>query len=484
MRHLLSNPVIKSLALAAMASFSLPFSLNAQIRYELVVPEVFGSQINRAGTRGNEINENGETLLNRVATFAVWKDGATTNVVNANTDYPASLSRIGAASINKFQQAVGTKTYIVRDDNGSRFDTFPFYWDPSNGLVDLDDIGARSPLGAGSTSLFDINEVGMAIGTSQNFAGEDIVGNSAFAWSFETGRIDIPALDTIETHSVTTPKAISESGNVVGTYRLFLDSAAHYTERAFLFEPNAGSVDLEDFDADFFQATHSTARDINRHEKMVGELDQGAYLYDLAKRAGHFIPAPSDSAGAIRAYALNDKDIVAGTAEMRDSDGHSGFSPILWSEDTGTIDLMPHLEQKLAGILPEGVDSLDCRITPKSINNRGQISASLETQASFSREVVLNPVLEFDWNSMTPTSENGVRGVLYRHDKAQLEGTIPASALGYDIGFECSSDMQNWSPIETENGAIRHLETDDSIELFLPFSDCVFVRPVLVTASN
>ena len=66
---------LKTLASTTVAATALLTSLEAQIRYELVVPEIQGNPINRVSSQSNEINENGETLLNRINSFAVWKNG-------------------------------------------------------------------------------------------------------------------------------------------------------------------------------------------------------------------------------------------------------------------------------------------------------------------------------------------------------------------------------------------------------------------------
>jgi hypothetical protein len=41
--------------------------------------------------------------------------------------------------------------------------------------------------------------------------------------------------------------------------------------------------------------------------------------------------------------------------------------------------------------------------------------------------------------------------------------------------------MENWSGIPPDSGSVRYFETESSIELFVPFSDCMFVRPVLLS---
>lgn len=457
---------------------------SAQVRYELVVPEVPGASPAQTQPQGNQINENGEILLNRVATFAVWKDGAATHLVDARSDFPGTLSRISAASLNRYQQAVGSKTYRVEGENGPRFDTFPFYWDPQNGLVDLDDLGPRSLSGAGATTLYEINRQGLAIGSSALYDAhgtED--GREAFTWSFESGRVAIPALDALQERSVTLPSAINDSGQVVGTYRAFLESEASYLEKAFVYDAQGGARSLDQVDPDFFQSEHSTARDLNNAGLVVGERDRHAYLYDLANRSGTAIHGPDGDTGATRAYAVNDRAVVAGYAQVGDSQGPLGTTPILWTRATGTIDLLPQIENGLQQALPQGIEALDCLITPKRINNRGQISASLDASgsgSSFSREVILNPVPDFQWHAIRQTVVNGTRGVLYTHEKSRSSGGIPAEALGLQIAFECSSDMNEWTRINASNDAVQLEVTEATIQLFVPFAGCTFVRPVLV----
>ncbi|MDQ8180218.1 DUF3466 family protein [Pelagicoccus sp. SDUM812005] len=494
MRHSTRSTASSLAALAIAGSLSLITLATAQVRYELVVPEVLGNPVNRVSAKSNEINENGETLLNRVSTFAVWKDGAITHIASGLSDYPGTFSSLNASSINRFQQVVGSKTYLQRNaesasteefptynPENTHFDTFPFYWDPSNGIVDLDELGNRSESGGGTTLLYEINENGLALGTTLRFEGNLAAGNQAFTWSFESGRSDIEPLDAIDGYSVTTPQGLNAQGTVVGTYRKFAASTESYHERAFFFDPATGSQDLAEVDAEFFSGDHYTARDINDAGALVGERDQIAYFYDLERKEGYAIASANGSARATKAHALNDLDVVAGTA---DNSGQNGFSPFVWTRSTGAVDLLPHIENRLRGLLPEGIDPAACKITPKAINNGALISASLETSTTFSREIILQPVLDFRWASKRLTSENGVEGVLYVHDKTQLGETIPAAALGYSIAFECSSDMANWNAISAENDGIRHTETETSIELFLPFSDCLFVRPVLKSLAS
>lgn len=483
MRQTKKTSFLKAISLSAAACLSLATLSQAQIRYELRVPEVMGAQVNRASANGNKINENGEVLINRVYTFAVWKDQSVTHIVNANTDYPATLSRLSASSINRYEEVVGSKTYLVSDEAGQRYDTFPFYWDPSNGVVDLDDIGERSANGSGTTSLNCINTQGLAIGSTQVFSGEQANGNKAFTWSFETGRVDIAPLDSFESQSVTSPLGLNDNGTVVGTYRRFQSSSEIYTENGFIYDSAEGSMALAEIDPVFFPATASTARDINNHNALVGEIGSKAYIYEMDSAVGRSIASPTDPTASTRAYAINDSKVVVGNVENRGNAGHLGYAPILWTSETGTIELLSHIKRSLESLLPEGSPVEETIITPKSINQRGQISASLETDSSFSREIVLEPVLDFRWSSMKQVVENGVTGALYVHDKKKLGSTIPAAALGLSITFECSADMSHWEKIPSQSQVVRHYEDDDTIELFVPFSGCIFIRPTLEAQS-
>lgn len=480
MRIKLSHPLLAKLLLVTLFALPTASELDAQIRYTIEVPEVFGNPINRTHPQGNEINENGETLLNRVATFAIWKNGSIFNIVDASGDHSGSLSQVNAASINEKLQVVGTKTYRVRDEEGVRYDTFPFYWHADSGLVDLAQLGERSPLGAGFTSLFGINNEGVALGTTEVFEGEEVTGTTAFTWSLNSDLVAIPALVEYEGSSVTKPTSINDSGTVVGIYREFTGSFSTYNEKAFVFDSVNGSRDLSEVDEEFFHGSHYTSRDINSFDTFVGELGQEAYIYDMQFGFGTTISSPDGFTGATKAYALNDLEVVVGTTEKHYASGYLGYSPILWTPDTASIDLMPQLEAALVKILPQGVNASKCKITPKSINNRGQISASLETNASFSREILLQPVLDFQWSSMTETMVGGVRGVRYIWNSSSSENLIPVEALGYKIGFECSSDMKNWAPVDELSTTTIRRDSIDGIELFVPFSECRFIRPVLV----
>lgn len=484
MRYTPQKSLFTALALGALATFGLLVNAEAQVRYQVIAPEIFGSPVSPASALGNEINENGETLFNRVASFAVWKDGAITHVASGLTDYPASLSRIEAASINSFQQVVGSKTYLIRNEAGTQFDTFPFYWDPANGLVDLDNLGERSASGIGNTSLYGINRNGLAIGATQRFDGNERAGTAAFTWSFESNRVAIAPLHSIDSYSVTLPQAVNDAGTVVGTYRSFLSSVDNYFERGFIYDSENGSRDLVELAPDFFQTDHTTARDINEKQSIVGERDGQAYFYDSESGTGYPIAAPGDSAGTTQAYALNENDVVVGVAANSKGTNRQGLSPILWTRHTGTVALLPQIDRSLAKLLPEGLDSRDLRITPKAINGSGEISARLESNGGFRREVLLLPTLEFRWNSMSATTRNGVRGALYTHQKSETADLIPVAALGLEIAFECSMDMKSWNSIDTESDGASVYEDDQRIELFVPMAHCVFVRPVLQQAAR
>ena len=461
----------KPLALAGLITAVHASTLTAQIRYKLVVPEVAGSPISQTSSIGNELNENGETLLNRITTFAVWKDGAVSHIASSHTDQPGSLTRVNSASINASQQVVGSKTYRVKTEEGKMSHTFPFYWDPTNGIVDLTELGPSAENGTGNTRLLGINRDGLSFGTT------DVLGGSnAFTWSFEEGQTDIPALSFHEGRSVTEPTAISDSGLVVGSYRRFLDSFDAYAERAFVYTDSEGSRDLGDLNPDFFEGTHISANDVNSSSMIVGEQDRFAYIYDLANHDGRAIPAARADAVLVQALAVSESGLVAGAQLLAES---NQLSPILWTENAGSIDLLPQLQKSIEAILPAGLSIHQTRVTPKSINSRGQISATLDTTTSFSREVILQPTLAFQWTSMQETIENGVRGATYRFEKEMSSSLIPVSELGYTIGFECSADMVDWQEISRSGTHIRHTETDDYIELFVPFAGCLFVRAKL-----
>lgn len=481
MRCTTHKTYLKFICSAALSASLAICSLSAQIRYQLVEPRVAGNPITKTASYGNMLNIHGETLLNRITTFAVWKDGAVTHIANSATDYSGTLLQVQAASINEHQQVVGSKTYRSSNLN----DTIPFYWDPANGLVDLDELGARNLEGVGNTRLYGINRNGESLGTSDLFDGTQRSGNAAFTWSFEQGRVDIPALSSHEGKSFTSPRAINDSGVVAGTYRAFLGSLSVYVERGFVYTETSGSLDLQSLDSDFFRGTHITAADINNASVVVGNIDDAAYLFDLENAEGRFIPAPGPYSRSLRAHSISDSGIVVGT--MRTSDELSGkpqISPFFWKEEIGSVDLSKHIYADLSKLIPTDLEAQNACINPKSVNSSGQISATLETGTSFSREVLLLPTLSFDWSDMVQVRENGVSGVLYRHNKGDFPNLIPTHALGYQIGFECSPDMENWQSVSQAGDGIRHLETEDFIELFVPFGECMFLRPVLLTTTS
>lgn len=485
MNHVRFNHISRAIAFGALAISSLLGSLNAQIRYRIVAPEVFGNEINQTEEHGNEINDLGESILNRVASFAVWQDGAATHVVNALTSYPASISKVNAASINEFQQVVGSKTYRVRTESGTQLDTFPFYWDPYNGMVDLDDIGERSATGVGNTSLYRINREGIAIGVTQKISDENAVSNIAFAWSFESGRHDIAPLSETDGISYTKPLDINNAGSIVGNFRKFEGSLNRYYENGFILPSDGSPIGLADFDPKFFGGSHSTARSINAVGNFSGEIDGKAYFYDVKNAKGELISHPANNEKLTKGYSVNDFDVLAGTLETRDRLGKLGMMPFIWTRELGVIDLSSQLKKGLATLLPETIDPNSVRITPKTINNRGQISARLETDSQFAREVLLEPALDFEWHSMSQTVLDGVQGALYIHQKSEAAAdSIPIQALGYEIGFECSADMVTWTPVESDKKGIRITEDEHTIEVFVPFRETVFIKPVLAQESE
>lgn len=479
--------LIRSISLASLLLGFSQTSSFAQIRYELVIPEIAGSEINRVTASGNEVNERGDTLLNRVTTFAVWNGGEVTHIANSASQFPGTLIQVNATSVNNFKQVVGSKSYRIENDIGSlRRHTFPFYWDPENGIVDLDDLNSDSSTTSDDTRLFGLNNEGVALGVSIGSHESAGNANTAFTWSFEEGRTEILPLSTYQGNSYTQPQAINDDGLVVGTFRKFTDSLDSYAERGFVYTAANGSIAIDTLNPLFFEgATHTTVRGVNSSSAMVGEIDGDAYFYDLEKESGKRIPSPVTHYKSLRAVAISETNLVAGAVErdFKNSERPS-LSPFIWSEETGSVDLMTHIRRDLEQVLPDSFSLADSRITPKAINSQGQISASLETNSTFAREVILQPRLQFEWTSMTQTTIDGERGVLYRHDKQIQRSLIPASLLGYEIAFECSSDMLSWNPIEHEGSRIIRSESEGAIELFLPFDGCVFVRARLVQSGN
>ncbi|MDQ8203250.1 hypothetical protein [Pelagicoccus sp. SDUM812003] len=460
--------------------------LEAQVKYELIVPDVYGSLPTQTQIRGNEINEQGQTLLNRLATFAIWENGRTTAIVDARSDFPATLSRLTASSINSYTQVVGSKTYLVRGESGMNYQTFPFYWDSTNGLVDLEDIGDHDENGAGYTTLYGINEKGASIGVTRSYLDGAPIATRGFVWSFETGRVDIQPLDTVGFASCTTPSAINDQGTVVGIYnRYFSDSPDHYYENGFIHSEAFGTHSLDELDAAFFSTANHTARDVSNAGLIVGERGREAYVYNMNTAQGTVIPGFDGGRGQTRAYAINEQGVVAGYGEVFDQKGKIGYAPLLWTETTGSIDLSVFLANQPSEALPQGLDLLDCIIAPKSVNQQGQISAQLRATSgdSFSREVVLTPTSAFKWTEMRRATEDGKPGMLLFYDKASQQDTIPAAAIGLELEFFCSDDMKSWQPLDLDGSAIRYVENDSSIELFVPFETCLFIKTGLKASS-
>lgn len=464
---------LSTLAVAAACAALSPLA-NAQIKYEIITPEVHGKTVSKTQSHGNEINDNGQTLLNNLTTFAVWQNEESPLIVRARSTDEAIPSQLTAASINDSMQVVGSKTFYAKSETGSNFITVPFYWDADNGLVNLDELGDISESGLSSTHLFGINANGNAIGTTSNYEGDAANGTRGFVWSLENGEQTIPTLSSINGASATYPQAINNNGTVAGFYHNYSGSIDSYYERGFIYDSANGSQSLEAIDADFFQASNITARAINNSDLVIGELDRNAYIYDIAKSEGQQIQGFGENAAA-RAYAINDHGVVAGYAEVIESGTRIGHAPMLWTKETGSINLNDYLNHDASTYLPEGIDQLDCIVTPKSINEHGQISAQLNT-AGYSKEIIINPVLDFQWTSIERVFENGIPGVLYTHTKSTAPGTLPLSALGLELAYHCSSDLKNWNEIDANTNGIRIFENETTVELFAPLSDCTFIQ--------
>ncbi len=476
---------ITKLPTVLLATIALPTLASAQVRYEIVVPEVHGSQINLTQEQGNQINQAGETLLNRLATFAIWQEGASPRIVSAYSDFPGSLSRVSASSLNAYGQVIGSKTYRQKTGFGTFSTTIPFYWDAANGLVDLDELG-----NGGSATLTEINDHGLAIGTLQAEPLNPNGSIEAFTWSFEQGRLDIPALAETAGRSVTLPTALNADGTVAGLYQRYIGETNSYHERGFLYDPQNGSRDLATIDPSFFDEANHTARDLSDTGLVVGERGRQAYLYNLDTREGISIEpfAGEDAQAATRGYAVNNSGVVAGYGETRTDSGKTAYAPLLWSSATGSVNLYHALTHGDDRYLPPGLDRDDTLILPKSINDRGQISARLDSISnaaiSYKREILLNPVLDFSWHEVRHTVRDGVRGMLYRHNKGPIPAdSLPAEALGLDIVFYCSDDLANWTQLAHGTDGCQIHDDEICTEIFLPLDGCQFVQAGLAPAA-
>lgn len=475
--HLHTAAFVLGIAIAAPTTF-------AQLKYDLLLPSVYGSPITATSPRANLINEKGQTVLNRVTSFVVWQDGNIVSSVDARTDYPSRLSRVEAASINALGQVVGSKTYKSSDASGYRFDTFPFYWDAENGLVDLADLGARSASGEGNTSLHAINDRGVAIGYSRAGKPNADSTTSAFLWSQASGRIDIPALDYFGATSHTVPEAINNQGTVVGIYRKFLSSTNHYFENGFVYDWSHGSRSLETIDPAFFSETNYTARAINENQSFVGEIGVDAYVYHLSSKQGVLIPRPAGFEGSMRAYAISETGFVAGALAYLSPEGDFQLRPFIWSEESGTIDLFGQLSKDINSFRSLGFDPSLVSIVPKSINSQGQISAILRPSSGSEREIILSPRIQFDWSSIERIDSNGVPQLRFTYLKDQVDPFFSEPNPATSLTFECSRDLENWNELDLTNPSYEYVDSDRAVTLVAPLADCFFIRARLSASTS
>ncbi len=462
------------------ASATAAASLTAQIKYEIIIPEVYGMPATFAQDQGNRINQRGETLINRIHSFAIWQADAEATIVDVRPDTASQLARVSAADINTSGQAVGARSFTTRTDAGDVSMSIPFYWDRDHGVVSLDELAPASPTAPGFAYLSAINDHGAAIGVARRRGpdGADL-GYEGFVWSFETGKVGIPALSSSGERSLTSPRSINDAGTVVGIYHRYGASPTSYFEAGFVFDSATGARSLETVDAAFFGglASHS-ARDVSDNGFMVGERGQIGYFYDLRTGIGVAIKGAEGDTRSTRAFAVNDLGVVAGYATVGRDSGKLGYQPLLWTAETGSVNLLRYLTTPTSAYVPAGLDSLDVLITPKAINERGAISARLDAQSGprYQREIVLSPVLEFAWTSVELASENGVSGLKCVYDKTQpAAGTLPADAIGLELEFVGSSDLKTWSLLRDGANGIRLVETEEAIELFAPLSEAPFI---------
>lgn len=467
------------IALAGLGSVA-----SGQIRYEVIVPDIYGAAPTSVQESGNRINERGQTLINRITSFAIWEKGSSPAVISARLEAEESISGVNAAAINVNGQVVGSRQLLGENGKLSRV---PFSWTAESGLVDLSELATVASDGTRQASFADLNDLGVAIGSARNFSAGADLGTEGFLWSAANGKIAIPALDSFGGVSVTSPRSINANNLVAGIFNRYNGSANAYFEEGFLYDQATGARALRDIDANFFGGvSNSTARSLSDNGLLVGEIGSKAYLYDLDGAVGVELPAINAEVVSSRAHAVNELGVVAGYATMN-RDGVFSYAPFLWTHQTGSVNLLEAIETRASSYLPEGLAPEQTLITPKSINDRGQISAQLEAKSGprYEREIVLEPVLDFRWTSIEQTSENGVRGILYRFSKTDLAaGQISADALGLEIAFFCSGNLESWNRIRDGVHGVRLSESDESIELFAPLDGCMFIKAELAQASG
>lgn len=190
--------------------------------------------------------------------------------------------------------------------------------------------GGIKELGPGIA--LNINDVGQVVGTTNGHA---------FVWTEATGMVDI---HTLADPPITWAFDINNQGQAVGWYSYGCGSwwcLIPPGDGAFLWKQATGMVDLNELTG--LPLTY--AFDINENGQIVGNSDNGPYVWSQESGIQYITNNPKDSA-----YSINDAGQVVGHTE--------NGGTYLWSASSGMIDL---------GIYDEGY---------VFINNLGHITGS------------------------------------------------------------------------------------------------------------
>jgi uncharacterized membrane protein len=235
---------------------------------------------------------------------------------------------------------------------------------PAYRRIDLGTLG-----GAGAMP-FDVNDVGIVVGTSDVATG---VEGRPFIWTQDAGMRalgDFPGTAT----------AVSQRSAVVGVGRL--DSQV-LGGHAFLGRERAAATDLGVIRA--AAGDYSIANDVNAQDEVAGTDGSGSYQAFFWSRARGLVAIPAS--GESQAFAINDRSEVA-ASESRS--GTIPIQPFVWRPGGPRTDIP----------VPAGLNAAK----PDDINNQGAVAGD------YSFPDAANNVHGFVWSGSTGFESFGFSG--------------------------------------------------------------------------